>query len=65
LNDNPTNKEVDDDVLSYFTRRGYYANGFFFFSVTLVSNLFMIASKLCSWSNDNTSYIITEPSKKK
>ena len=58
----PTNEEVDYDVKSYWTRKGFYAFGLQAFcdsNCRFVS----IASKLCSSSYDNTAYIHTDLSK--
>jgi hypothetical protein len=55
-------EEVDGDITAYFTRKGYYAYGLqaFFDSYC---KFIMIASRVCSSSGDNTSYIVTRLSK--
>jgi len=49
-------------VTSYFTRKGYYAFGLQAFCDSKC-RFVMISSKLCSSTNDNTSYIVTQLSK--
>jgi hypothetical protein len=58
----PTNEEVEGDVTAYYTRKGYYAYGLQAFCDSKCKFV-MIASKLCSSSNDNISYIVTQLSK--
>jgi len=58
----PTNEEVDGDVTSYFTRKGYYAYGLQAFC-DAQCRFVMISSQLCSSTNDNTCYIVTQLSK--
>jgi hypothetical protein len=53
----PTNEEVDRDVTSY-----YYAYGLQAFC-DATCHFVMISSKLCSSTNDNTAYIVTQLSK--
>jgi hypothetical protein len=54
----PTNEEVDGDVTSCYTRKGYYAYGLQAFC-NATCHFVMISSKLCSSTNDNTAYIVT------
>ncbi len=58
----PTVEEVEGDVTSYFTRKGYYAFGLQAFCDSKC-RFVMISSKLCSSTNDNTTYIVTQLSK--
>jgi hypothetical protein len=58
----PTNEEVDGDVTSYYTRKGYYAYGLQAFC-DATCRFVMISSKLYSSTNDNTAYIVTQLSK--
>jgi hypothetical protein len=58
----PTNEEVDGDVTSYYTRKGYYAYGLQAFC-DATCHFVMISSKLCSSTSDNTAYIVTRLSK--
>jgi len=58
----PTAEEVEGDVTSYFTRKGYYAFGLQAFCDSKC-RFVMISSKLCSSTNDNTTYIVTQLSK--
>jgi hypothetical protein len=58
----PRNEDVGGDVISYFTREGYYAYGLQAFC-DANCQFTMISSKLCSSTNDNTAYIVTQLSK--
>jgi hypothetical protein len=58
----PKGEEVDGDVTSYFTRKGYYAYGLQAFCDSNCKFV-MIASRICSSSGDNTAYISTQLSK--
>jgi hypothetical protein len=58
----PTAEEVEGDVTSYFTRMGYYAFGLQAFCDSKC-RIVMISSKLCSSTNDDTTYIVTQLSK--
>jgi len=58
----PTAEEVEGDVTSYFTHKGYYAFGLQAFCDSKC-RFVMISSKLCSSTNDNTTYIVTQLSK--
>jgi hypothetical protein len=55
----PTNEEVDGDGTSYYTRIGYYAYGLQAFC-NATCHFMMISSKLCSSTDDNTTYIVTQ-----
>jgi hypothetical protein len=55
----PTNEEVDGDVTSYYTRKGYYAYGLQAFC-NATCHFVGISSKLCSSTNDNTVHIVTQ-----
>jgi hypothetical protein len=50
--DRPTKKEVDGDVISFFTRKGYYAFGLQAFCDARCRFL-SISSRLCSSSHDS------------
>jgi hypothetical protein len=58
----PTAEEVEGDVTSYFTRKGYYAFGLQAFCDSKC-RFVMISSKLCLSTNGNTTYIVTQLSK--
>jgi len=58
----PTYEEVDGDVISYYTRKGYYAFGLQAFCDSKCKFL-SISSVLCSSSGDNTAYIVTQLAK--
>ena len=58
----PSSEEVEGDVTSYFTRKGYYAFGLQAFC-DAKCHFVMISTKLCSLTNDNTTYIVTQLSK--
>ena len=58
----PTVEEVEGDVTSYFTRKGYYAFGLQAFCDSKC-RFVMISSKLCSSTNDNTTFIVMQLSK--
>ena len=55
----PKSSQVNGDVSSFFTRKGYFAYGLQAF-VSSTCKFLSIASKLCSSSHDSTAYIVTQ-----
>ena len=56
--DKPHGEEVDDDVISWYTRKGYYAYGLQAFCDSNCKFLF-ISSKLCSSAHDSAMNIVS------
>ena len=55
----PDANEVNGDVISYYTRKGYYAYGLQGFCDS-TCKFVSISSIVCSSSGDNTAYIVTQ-----